>query len=174
MRVLTLIIAGKGIDTINAGDGTDTITGGAGNDIIITGGKGDDIITGGAGNDTFNVDAGSDTITDLSASDIFVVSNGATLNATISANYTATTDAKNDGTANLTLGTVCGLTVDLTSAAGANGFNLIGSSGTDTIQLLKADTFTIASSGQGNLDVLDGAGVVQIPYNYRRCACFCG
>ena len=52
-----------------------------------------------------------------------------------------------------------GLTVDLTSAAGANGFNLIGSSGTDTIIATgKADTFTIASSGQGNLDVLDGAG----------------
>ena len=47
----------------------------------------------------------------------------------------------------------------MTSAAGSKGFNLIGSSGTDTITATgKADTFTIASSGQGNLDVLDGAG----------------
>ena len=110
--------------TITGGGGIDTIIGGDGVDII-TGGAGDDIITGGAGSDTFNIDAGSDTITDLSASDIFVVSTGATVNATISANYTATTDAKNDGTANLTLGTG-GLTVDLTSAAGSKGFNLIG------------------------------------------------
>ena len=70
------------------------------------------------------------------ASDIFVVSTGATVNATISANYTATTDAKNDGTVNLTLGTG-GLTVDLTSAAGSKGFNLIGSSGLIPLQLLE-------------------------------------
>ena len=91
-------MGGEGIDTISAGDGTDTITGGEGDDII-TGGEGDDIITGEAGNDitggawfdTFNVDVGSDTIKRLiQASDILVVSSGATANATISASYTAT------------------------------------------------------------------------------------
>ena len=71
--------------------------------IIVAGS--DDIITGGAGNDIinrwcwfghFNVDVGSDTIKDLSASDI-LASSGATANATISASYTATNLAKNDG-----------------------------------------------------------------------------
>ena len=44
-------------------------------------------------------------------------------------------------------------------AGGSNGFNIISGSGGDTLKGGgNADTFTIASSGEGNSDVFDGGG----------------
>ena len=88
------LTGGNGDDTIAGGTGADTLDGGAGTDSL-TGGAGDDEFTGSFGNDTFNVDAGTDTITDLSDSDVVVVSNGAVLTATVSRDYTATAASRN-------------------------------------------------------------------------------
>ena len=62
------------------------------------------------GNDRFNVTAGTDNITDLSGSDILVVSAGATAAATVTAAFTATSVSSNAGTATLT---TSGQTVNL-------------------------------------------------------------
>ena len=125
------ITGGTGADTLKGGSGADTIIGGIGNDTItgnggadiITGNAGNDNLTGNAGNDRFNVDLGTDTITDLggtggSESDILVVSAGATANATDINSFTATSDTRNDGTANLTARSAGG-TIDLTNSAAA-------------------------------------------------------
>ncbi|MEX0429809.1 beta strand repeat-containing protein [Spiribacter insolitus] len=78
---------------IDGGDGDDSLDGNAG----------DDTLNGGAGVDRFNVDSGTDTISDLEGSDVLVVSPGATANATVTADFTATAATENDGgTASLT------------------------------------------------------------------------
>jgi len=92
------IIGSNGPGTFVGGTGNDNFRGGNFNtDDTFTGGGGDDTYTGGLGNDTFNIDAGTDRITDLSDSDVFVISAGATLNATVSRSYTATAASRNLG-----------------------------------------------------------------------------
>ncbi|WP_230973270.1 beta strand repeat-containing protein [Sulfurimonas hydrogeniphila] len=159
-------------------DGTFTIEGGADADTI-TGGALNDTITGGAGNDTFNINAGTDTITDLSASDNLVIASGATANANVSANWTATTATQNLGgaavNANLAVADTV-TTVDLSAAtvttASTDGFRIsatndtaavtiTGSTGDDTIIADNADTTNGATitGGAGNDTITLGAGV---------------
>ena len=87
---------------ITGSAGADTITGGLGADIITAGALNDNL-TGGGGIDTFNVTSGTDTITDLGAggADNIVVSGGATVNATATADWTATAATSNAGTASI-------------------------------------------------------------------------
>jgi Ca2+-binding RTX toxin-like protein len=94
-----------GSSTVTGSNGGDRFIGGTGNDVFsgaggldtFTGGAGNDALTGGTDDDTFNIDAGTDTITDLQASDVFVVSTAATLNATVAQEYTATAESRNLG-----------------------------------------------------------------------------
>ncbi|PQM62493.1 MAG: hypothetical protein CML40_01620, partial [Rhodobacteraceae bacterium] len=78
---ITMTNSTSGSYTITGGSGADSLTGGSGNDIF-TGADGSDTLTGGNGDDSFNVEAGTDTISDLSTGDAFIISSGATLNAT--------------------------------------------------------------------------------------------
>ena len=73
-------------------------------DNVINDGPGNDSLTGGNGADTFVVRSGTDKINDLGVggADILKVSAGATANATVGADWVATSATVNLGTANIT------------------------------------------------------------------------
>jgi Ca2+-binding RTX toxin-like protein len=154
-------ITGSGnADTISGGAGADTLVGGDGGDSL-TGNGGNDTMTGGGSGDTFNVNAGTDTITDLGNADILVVSAGATANATLFADWTATAASSNAGTANLT---GAGRDINVGAATGTSGWKLtntgagawlIGSAQDDSITGGAGHDFI--SGGLGS-DALAGGG----------------
>jgi Ca2+-binding RTX toxin-like protein len=124
----------SGNDSINALEGNDTIDGGEGNDTLI----------GGLGVDTFNITAGTDRVMDLGAGgvDVLSVSSGATVNATVTAAWTATAATANSGTANLTS---AGIAVNFSAVtSGSSGFSVANTG--------KAVSFT----GSGLADSLTG------------------
>lgn len=116
------------------GSGFNDAVTGSNLDDILDGAAGNDSLTGGTGNDTFNVTAGTDAITDLVADgtqdDVLVVSVGATANATVAVEFTATADTVNSGTANLSTD-ADGATIDVSLAGGS--FNLLGGLGADIL-----------------------------------------
>lgn len=124
----------SGNDSINALEGNDTIDGGEGNDTLI----------GGLGVDIFNITAGTDRVMDLGAGgvDVLSVSSGATVNATVTAAWTATAATANSGTANLTS---AGIAVNFSAVtSGSSGFSVANTG--------KAVSFT----GSGLADSLTG------------------
>lgn len=164
---------GDGDDSLEGGAGSDTLLGGAGSDTLngrggsdtLDGGEGDDTLTGGdTGPDTFIVSAGTDQITDLNTADILVVASGATANANVNLNFTASADTTNDGSAVLTMG---GATqVNLSAAAGSQGFTvnanqlfdstIIGSAQND--QLLGDAHDDLLVAGDGDDIIVGGNG----------------
>jgi large repetitive protein len=159
------ITGGNGSDTLRGQGGADSLSGGDGGDQLF-GGQGDDTMTGGAGVDRFTVDLGVDVITDLGlgGSDALVVLAGATVNATLVADWVATGGSTNVGIANLIAG---GFDVTLTAAVGTVGWNvsnageagavtLTGSARADVLTGgLGADTLT---GSAGNDTLIGGAG----------------
>jgi Ca2+-binding RTX toxin-like protein len=142
-------------DSLVGGAGNDSLTGGDGNDSL-SGGLGNDQVTGGLGNDLFAMTAGIDSITDLNGSDVLDVENGATANAVVTANWTATAASQQDGSANLTLVDGAGLVVNLSAALGSNGYSVTGGTGNDSILgTAWADSF---SGGAGNDSLSGGLG----------------
>jgi Ca2+-binding RTX toxin-like protein len=141
-------------DTITGGGGNDTLIGGGGIDTL-TGGGGNDTMTGGAGDDTFNVNSGTDTITDLGGFDIVVVSAGATLTATLAANWTTEegTSVSNNGSASID---AAGHTLQVNDALGANGWTLTNSSSTGA-RIWGSDRSDTITGGIGS-DILSGFG----------------
>ncbi|MET4162487.1 Ca2+-binding RTX toxin-like protein [Marinobacterium sp. MBR-111] len=124
---------------------------------VLTGGEGDDILTGGSGGDTFNITAGTDTVTDLSGSDVLVVSEDATVNATVTADYVATAETQNDGTANLTVNE--DVDVNLSAVTnGSEGFRISAEGNTAGSILIGSafDDYIIGGDGSDNLS--GGAG----------------
>jgi len=116
---------------IDAGDGADTITDSAENDAI----------TGGAGADTFNITKGADTISDLGAgtsADVVKLSAGATVVATATGNWTATSGTQNLGSAAADFEVKPGanVSIDLTAAtvttAASDGFKLTAATAAGT------------------------------------------
>ncbi|MDG2474177.1 MAG: calcium-binding protein, partial [Paracoccaceae bacterium] len=106
---LRLAKAGEYVLVGNSGD--DSLTGGPGNDILTGDSSSVEAFTEkfsalvfDNGNDIFNISSGVDLISDLSSGDNFVVSSGATVNATNISNFIATSSTSNSGTANLTAG----------------------------------------------------------------------
>jgi Ca2+-binding RTX toxin-like protein len=147
------IDGGAGIDTLSGGSGADSISGDAGNDII-TGGSGNDTLTGGAGDDTFNVDVGTDSITDLSGNDVLNISAGASGDATVTADYTATSATQNDaGTANLSVGD--GFDVNLDAITSGDGFT-IDASGNTSASTLEGTQFNDTIIGGDSGDIITG------------------
>ncbi len=135
----------------------DTLTGGSGADTLL-GGAGNDTLTGGAGLDSFQVTSGSDVITDLAlgGAEVLQVSAGATASATLGGAWTATASTSNAGTATIT---AAGFAVNLTAAAGANGWtvtNAASLTGTILVGSTKADTLI---GGAGNDTLTGGAGM---------------
>lgn len=144
--------------------GNDTFTGGAGNDTLI----------GGDGADWFNVDAGVDTITDLTATEVLVVSANATAKVSVTGNYVATSATVISGTTTMTIAN--GINANLTASAGTRGTvltaannslasTLTGSARTDTLiggagsDLLTggADSDSL-TGGAGNDTLTGGSG----------------
>ena len=113
--------------SLTGGTGNDTLYGGAGNDWF-SGGAGNDTLMGGGGIDTFSIGSGTDTITDLGygGADIVNVSAGAAVNATLAANWTATTATSNNGTARVEAN---GFNVDLSAATGSQGWIVTNTAG---------------------------------------------
>ncbi|MFZ4554679.1 MAG: calcium-binding protein, partial [Burkholderiales bacterium] len=148
------LIGGTGADTLFGGNGADSIEGGGGDDSLV-GGDGNDTLSGGSGNDTFNVTLGIDSITDLSDSDVLVVSADATANATVSDDFIATASTSNAGTATLTVSN--GKNVNLAAATGANGYTVTASNNLSASTIIgseQADTIT----GGNDADSIVGGG----------------
>ena len=135
------------------GSSNDTLYGGAGWDNL-TGAAGSDTMTGGGGVDTFNVDAGTDTITDLGygGADVVKVSAGATANATLAANWTATSATSNNGTAVID---AQGFAVNLSAATGSGSWIVLNASAASAAALqansrvlfLREGQFVVGRSG---------------------------
>lgn len=168
---LSNIASGSGWRVSNSGGGTsltgsqlnDTLSGGTQDDRL-QGGIGDDQLTGGVGNDTFVIDIGTDTVTDLgNGTDILQVLSGATLLATVSSSWAATSQTNNLGTATLTSP---GLIVNLSAAdsSAGNGWRVVNtggpSSNTGTVLVGSGLGDTLVGSA-GNDTLTGGGGVDQ-------------
>jgi Ca2+-binding RTX toxin-like protein len=150
--------------------GFEQVRGSAHNDTL-KGSLANDTLTGGLGNDQFLIAAGTDVITDLGNDvDIVIVDDGATLNATISAAWIATSSTANNGVANLSTD---GKAVDLTGVTSTLGRGwtitntgaatsidgsgyadiLIGGDGDDTLFGSQGDD---SINGGGGQDLLQG------------------
>jgi Ca2+-binding RTX toxin-like protein len=121
---------------------------------------GDDKITGGAGRDTFLISSGRDTILDFNAltkgatgSEVLQVSEGAVVDATLKAAWTATSNSFNDGTANLI---TKGMAVDLSGITEGLGWNVTNKGAATMITGSQFDDVLIGGSGSDQL--LGGAG----------------
>ncbi len=167
----TLALSGSvtGIENIVIGTGTATIgvnasalttaislVGNAGGNSL-TGGSGNDTLRGNLGTDTFTIASGTDTVADLGngGADVLTVAAGATLNATVTAAWTASLTTVNRGTATLT---TSGLAVNLAAVtvAGSNGFDVINTGIATTLTgSAHGDTLT---GGSGNDTLTGGAG----------------
>lgn len=156
------IVGTSNADVLNGGAGNDNLQGGAGNDTLIgdigndtlDGGADNDTLTGGAGADTFRVWSGTDTITDLgNGADVLNVAAGATANATLAANWTATAATINNGTASLT---TSGFAVNVAAATGTSGFAITNTgAGAALTGSAQDDSLT---GGAGNDTLTGGAG----------------
>jgi len=143
------------VATTVSNNSTLLLVGTNGNDIL-NGGIGNDTLTGGLGIDTFKISSGTDTITDLGAggADILNISLGATVNATISTAWIATSSSSNNGIANIT---TLGFSVNLDLVtAGTNGFNVTNNGVATTLKGSGlADKLV---GGTGNDTLIGGAG----------------
>ena len=168
----------KGNDILDGGKGNDVLLGGAGDDML-TGGEGDDTLKGGQGSNTWNVDAGTDEVMGLNSNDdnaaagthdVLKVAAGATANATLvaGADFTATADSSNDGTANITGADNDQTTIDMSAASGSKGYNLNGGAddashdggdiliGSDNDDLINGGNAKVDTTG--DIDQLTGKG----------------
>lgn len=144
-----------------SGAGADVFTGSVNADTF-TGGTGGDTFTGLAGADSFFVTAGTAAITDLADGERLAVSVGATANATLAGNYTATAVAglvpastSNDGVVTLTA-SAAATTVDLTEAIGTTGYTIFGSNNAAADTLTGSNFADTFFGGNGD-DVMSGA-----------------
>lgn len=136
-----------GNDSINALAGNDTIDGGAGNDTL----------TGGLGTDTFIIASGTDRVMDLGTgrADVLSVSSGATVNATVTAAWTATGATANSGTANLTS---AGFAVNLSAVtSGTAGFAVTNTG--KAVSLTGSGLADSLTGGTGNDTLIGGGGM---------------
>ncbi|NBS63748.1 MAG: calcium-binding protein [Betaproteobacteria bacterium] len=157
---LTAVVSGLGWTLVNSGAAT-TLTGSALADTI-TGGAGNDTVKGNAGADRFLITAGTDSILDVgNGVDVIVVSAGATVDATVTQPWTATSASSNAGTARIGS---AGVSMDLTAINTGLGWrlsnsgsaaSLTGSSLQDTLEGGSGDD---TLSGAAGNDAIDGAG----------------
>jgi Ca2+-binding RTX toxin-like protein/mRNA-degrading endonuclease HigB of HigAB toxin-antitoxin module len=144
-----------GNDTLNGVGGDDTLNGASGNDTL-NGAGGDDTLTGDTGIDRFIITSGTDTVTDLGngGADVLVVGANATVNATLSAAWTASSTTANSGSANLSTN---GFAVSLASVTtGSAGFNVTNTGAATTlIGSTRADSLR---GGTGKDTLNGGAG----------------
>jgi Ca2+-binding RTX toxin-like protein len=134
----------------------DLLTGGGGNDTL-AGGAGADTLTGGSGTDRFVVDAGTDTVADLGlgGTDVLQVSPGAVANATLAADWAATSASSNWGSASLQAN---GFMVNLASALGGAGWTVSNNGGTTSVSLTGSARADILTGGENDDTLTGGAG----------------
>ncbi|WP_158271680.1 VCBS domain-containing protein [Limnohabitans sp. 2KL-1] len=135
------LIGGAGVDTLIGSKLNDTLTGGAG-----------DTLTGFGGIDTYNITGGTVSVTDLGlgGAGVLKVSAGATVNATVTAAWTATSATQNLGTANIeTKGLAVNLALADAVTANAKGFTVTNTASTAT---------TLTGSGLADT-LIGGTGV---------------
>jgi Ca2+-binding RTX toxin-like protein len=157
---LTAVVSGLGWTLVNSGAAT-TLTGSALADTI-TGGAGNDTIKGNAGADRFLITAGTDSVLDVgNGVDVMIVSAGATVDATVTQPWTATSASSNAGTARIGS---AGVSMDLTAINTGLGWRLSNSgSATSLTGSALQDTLEGGSgddtlSGAAGNDTIDGAG----------------
>ena len=150
------LTGGSGADTIAGGLGSDTLSGGDGNDRL-SGDAGDDLIIGGLGIDRFVVNLGVDTVSDLGlgGADSLVVSAGARVQATLAADWVATSGTTNSGIANLM---ASGFDVNLTAAAGSLGWNVSNDGQALAVSFLGSGRADVLTGGAAGDTLLGGAG----------------
>lgn len=127
---------------------------------MITGGDGDDTLTGNADDDTFNVSAGEDTITDLGGCDELNVTCG-TATATVTADFTATSETDNDATYNtdVTLELEDGIDADLNSASTSSaGYTVTADGNTSASTIVGSDDDDVLTGGEGDDTITGGDG----------------
>jgi len=135
------------------------LTGNAGANAL-TGGSGNDTLTGNGGADTFNITSGADMITDLGfgGADVLNISAGATVNARVTAAWTASAVTVNKGTANIsTNGFSVNLAAVTATTAGNVGFNV--SNAGAAAALTGSSLADSLAGGSGNDTLTGGAGI---------------
>ena len=141
---------------LNGGAGADTLIGSKLADTL-TGGNGD-TLTGFSGIDTYHVTDGTASVTDLGlgGAGVLLVDSGATVNATVTAAWTATAATLNLGTANILSN---GLAVNLAAAGaaiGAHGFTVTATGSAATT--LTGSALNDTLNGGAGADTLIGGG----------------
>ena len=147
----------------------DSFTGGKGNDVFTAAEAGDATITGGLGIDTINFKVGDNDVTDLGigGADVLVIgSGGSGVDATVGADWTATSSTINNNSVAGGNIKASGFDVDLSLASGTFGFDidgddttgatLVGSSLTDDID--GGDSAESLNGGAGDDNVAGGDG----------------
>jgi Ca2+-binding RTX toxin-like protein len=150
----------------------DSFTGGAGNDTYTGGALGDGTVEGGKGIDTITFTAGANTVKDLGVggADVLIIGSGAAVDATVGANWTATSSTVNNNS--VAGGNIIanGFDVDLTSASGTFGFDidgklavaatLVGSSKVDDIDGNTGAESLVGGAGNDNINGGGGANTI--------------
>jgi Ca2+-binding RTX toxin-like protein len=132
----------------------DTLVGGTLNDTL-TGGGGNDLMIGGAGADRFIIDAGTDTVRDLGVGDALQVLAGASVQATLTAAWSADATSGNDGIARLY---AAGFSVDLSLAGGALGWNVTNNGQAVAVSLLGSAAGDTLIGGTAGDTLVGGLG----------------
>jgi len=149
------IFAGQGNDSIYGDGGNDSLIGEAGNDLM-DGGAGNDTLNGGLGADTFQITSGIDRVLDigLGGVDVLAVSVGASVDAVVSQNWTASSSTRNQGTTSLS---TAGFAVNLSAVnVGPNGFTVANTGKATTLTGSAFDDSLIG--GLGNDTLVGSAG----------------
>jgi Ca2+-binding RTX toxin-like protein len=145
----------------------DDFTGGAGNDTVTGGAAGDLAVTGGKGVDTITLTSGTNTVSDLGigGADVLVIGSGATVTATVGADWTASSSTINNNSVAGGRINATGFDVDLTSAGGTFGFRIDGNATAATLvgsglvdDINGGDAAESLVGGGGNDDVNGGNG----------------
>jgi Ca2+-binding RTX toxin-like protein len=156
---LTSVASGVGWQVTNTGTAAaltgssalspDSLIGGSGDDTL-KGGIGNDQLTGGGGADTFDIDSGSDTVTDLGVgADTLIVRASQAVTGQVTADWVATSDSRNDGTANLV---TQGASINLGAiATGLSGWRLSNSGTAASLRGSQLTDTLVGGTGQDTL-----------------------
>jgi len=149
VKTLDLSLAvGTGSIILTGSDGKDSLSGSAATNTVLTGGK---------GTDKFFINGSHNTITDFgNEGDDLIVNAGASINVTVTADWTASKVTANNGTASLT---TTGFNVDLTKATGANAYTVDAHAATKGLTLTAGSTGATVIGGDFADTLTGGSGV---------------
>ncbi|MEI6158644.1 MAG: ubiquitin-like protein [Roseococcus sp.] len=145
-----------GDDSLTGEQANDTLLGGGGNDTL-DGSDGNDVLTGGEGVDRFVTRTGTDHITDLGlgGADAVLVLAGATVSASLAADWIATAESANSGTARVT---ALGHNLDLRLAEGSRGWTASNEASAVAVSLTGSRNADRLTGGSGSDTLYGGDG----------------